>query len=602
MCTAPNNSLTPLAPTTSIPTSAELAASSGMTAAVQSFSPSDLLCTPSLFSPDLGFNDDENVFDNAFRACNTAMESGRRDGEAGALPNTVTLQPPPAAAAPIPMYRALQPGSCSPFFGLPSQVVTPSFLMSAVPGRSLQPASTFAPTASMTGEAMATHPPASATVKTVPPAMLTGLLASAADLSRNLQLQRETASPLSPTLPVALAPDTPVSLGSASAQWSQPISPALRAFRSSLLPLSIDTSASIAAAFPASASRFGQVTPPETANSGPDDDSDRDYAADEHCKDGQANPTAQPTCAATSGANAEVGRPVSQRCAKRRQPDGEEQSPAKRRRRRAASPVASPVMANAAAATAAATFSAIAAAPAAAAASAAPAAASPPPTTANYDDTDTRGARQRSTSFAGPDEEKRSKFLERNRVAASKCRQKKKEWATNLECRARELQVEREQLSLVVASLKDEVLWLKGQMLKHDDCHCERIRRYLSREASQLVPDAPPCSALKRRFSASSPSPLAQQQQQQQQEASDEPQASLVDDAETVAAMASLSSSSSGRGRYVAGGVESPMQRLAGASSLSCSSSPLSPVRQRRASGSAASAALIRDDFTDMEE
>ena len=86
-----------------------------------------------------------------------------------------------------------------------------------------------------------------------------------------------------------------------------------------------------------------------------------------------------------------------------------------------------------------------------------------------------------------PEDEKRSKFLERNRVAASKCRQKKKEWTSSLEARARELQNTKNQFALVVSSLKDEILFLKGEMLKHNGCQCARISEYLDNEATNLA-------------------------------------------------------------------------------------------------------------------
>ena len=85
------------------------------------------------------------------------------------------------------------------------------------------------------------------------------------------------------------------------------------------------------------------------------------------------------------------------------------------------------------------------------------------------------------------EDEKRSKFLERNRVAASKCRQKKKEWTSNLENKARELQASKNQLAVIVTSLKDEVMWLKGEMLKHTGCGCAQIREYLSTAAENIT-------------------------------------------------------------------------------------------------------------------
>lgn len=102
------------------------------------------------------------------------------------------------------------------------------------------------------------------------------------------------------------------------------------------------------------------------------------------------------------------------------------------------------------------------------------------------------------------DDQKRNKFLERNRVAASKCRLKKKEWTSNLETRARVLQQDRNQLSLMASSLKDEVLWLKGELLKHSGCGCDRIRQYLNQEANHL---ASPLTRLYPTLSSSS-SPL----------------------------------------------------------------------------------------------
>ncbi|KAI9792660.1 MAG: hypothetical protein M1835_007721 [Candelina submexicana] len=85
------------------------------------------------------------------------------------------------------------------------------------------------------------------------------------------------------------------------------------------------------------------------------------------------------------------------------------------------------------------------------------------------------------------DDVKRSKFLERNRVAASKCRQKKKEWTSNLEAKARDLQNSKTQLAIMVSSLKEEMLFLKGELLKHSNCNCTRIRDYLDHEVTNLA-------------------------------------------------------------------------------------------------------------------
>jgi hypothetical protein len=87
-------------------------------------------------------------------------------------------------------------------------------------------------------------------------------------------------------------------------------------------------------------------------------------------------------------------------------------------------------------------------------------------------------------------EAKRQRFLERNRVAASKCRQKKKAWMQDLENDAREAQNMSKQLRACVGVLKEEVLQLKNELLKHNTCECVPIRQYLSNEAMRLADGA----------------------------------------------------------------------------------------------------------------
>ncbi|KAL8942994.1 MAG: hypothetical protein Q9216_001350 [Gyalolechia sp. 2 TL-2023] len=88
---------------------------------------------------------------------------------------------------------------------------------------------------------------------------------------------------------------------------------------------------------------------------------------------------------------------------------------------------------------------------------------------------------------SGVQEIRRSKFLERNRIAASKCRQKKKEWTHNLENRARELAKENQSLRMMLDSLRDEMLFLKTEMLKHTTCGCEEIQGWAKSGAGSLA-------------------------------------------------------------------------------------------------------------------
>ena len=92
-----------------------------------------------------------------------------------------------------------------------------------------------------------------------------------------------------------------------------------------------------------------------------------------------------------------------------------------------------------------------------------------------------RGPKRSSLDPNNPEDCRRSKFLERNRVAASKCRQKKKEWTNNIESQARQLQKDSTSLHLMVDSLKEEILFLKGEMLKHSACGHSDIQEYLQR-------------------------------------------------------------------------------------------------------------------------
>jgi hypothetical protein len=84
--------------------------------------------------------------------------------------------------------------------------------------------------------------------------------------------------------------------------------------------------------------------------------------------------------------------------------------------------------------------------------------------------------------------DKREKFLERNRVAASKCRQKKNTWTKDLEERARELNSERQALTAHVAALKHELLELKCRCLEHVNCECKQLRQYLKDAVAGLQP------------------------------------------------------------------------------------------------------------------
>ncbi|KAH8660078.1 hypothetical protein BX600DRAFT_438302 [Xylariales sp. PMI_506] len=82
---------------------------------------------------------------------------------------------------------------------------------------------------------------------------------------------------------------------------------------------------------------------------------------------------------------------------------------------------------------------------------------------------------------------------EKSRLAASRCREKSKKYIDNLCKRERKLATERATLQAAAAKLKEEVLSLKCEILKHGDCDCEIIQNYLV-SAAKAVEAPKPCS------------------------------------------------------------------------------------------------------------
>ncbi|EPB84110.1 hypothetical protein HMPREF1544_09098 [Mucor circinelloides 1006PhL] len=85
--------------------------------------------------------------------------------------------------------------------------------------------------------------------------------------------------------------------------------------------------------------------------------------------------------------------------------------------------------------------------------------------------TNKKPRRQKKSSVEQPeDEEKRKNFLERNRIAALKCRQRKKQWLQNLQTKVEYLAADNEQFHMQANALRDEVIRLKTLLMIHKDC------------------------------------------------------------------------------------------------------------------------------------
>ncbi|KAH7410076.1 hypothetical protein DE146DRAFT_643759 [Phaeosphaeria sp. MPI-PUGE-AT-0046c] len=86
----------------------------------------------------------------------------------------------------------------------------------------------------------------------------------------------------------------------------------------------------------------------------------------------------------------------------------------------------------------------------------------------------------------------RQSHLEKNRVAAHKCRQRKKEYINGLEGRARDFSSKNKLLKENVAMLREEVLSLKNEVLRHAGCGFWAVDEYLARCAGDLLGMEPP--------------------------------------------------------------------------------------------------------------
>lgn len=111
--------------------------------------------------------------------------------------------------------------------------------------------------------------------------------------------------------------------------------------------------------------------------------------------------------------------------------------------------------------------------------------------------TSTAGGRHDSTattmsSGSGDTNAKRDKFLERNRVAASKCRQRKKEWVSGLEEAKNGLETQNAHLQMEYNGLLGEVSRMKNQIMAHANCHDPNIDKWIENEARRFVQGQPP--------------------------------------------------------------------------------------------------------------
>ena len=114
-----------------------------------------------------------------------------------------------------------------------------------------------------------------------------------------------------------------------------------------------------------------------------------------------------------------------------------------------------------------------------------------PPTTGDGNSTRKTSKRRKGDEETDEDDEtqkaKRERDLVRNRLAASKCRAKKKEETRQTEEKARRLQAENAHLRAWVGQLQEEKLQLMDQVLALSDSSDTRMRGFLNQRAYNLV-------------------------------------------------------------------------------------------------------------------
>ncbi|KAI5307430.1 hypothetical protein KEM55_008301, partial [Ascosphaera atra] len=86
------------------------------------------------------------------------------------------------------------------------------------------------------------------------------------------------------------------------------------------------------------------------------------------------------------------------------------------------------------------------------------------------------------------EEERRKNFLERNRIAALKCRQRKKQWLQGIQEKNEIYASENELLNTTVRNLRHEVCALKVMLLAHADCPTTQAQQQHQQIATGGIP------------------------------------------------------------------------------------------------------------------
>ncbi|KAG7418529.1 Transcription factor atf21 [Fusarium oxysporum f. sp. raphani] len=82
---------------------------------------------------------------------------------------------------------------------------------------------------------------------------------------------------------------------------------------------------------------------------------------------------------------------------------------------------------------------------------------------------------------------KHKRIQERNRIAADKCRMRKREHFSRLQFDEQATEQRHRELSSCMNDLNEEILYLKMQLLQHTSCNCTLIQHYIKNEAQRYT-------------------------------------------------------------------------------------------------------------------
>ncbi|EWY82876.1 hypothetical protein FOYG_14960 [Fusarium oxysporum NRRL 32931] len=100
---------------------------------------------------------------------------------------------------------------------------------------------------------------------------------------------------------------------------------------------------------------------------------------------------------------------------------------------------------------------------------------------------DKKNARRTKTEINREEKKRYMKVLERNRRAAANCRARKQEQQDKLNAELEKLQDRHKELFASCNELRETAYQLKLQLLRHGDCGCALIQRFIANEAVNSV-------------------------------------------------------------------------------------------------------------------